>query len=520
MHDPATPLRPQHPDPRPLTGLLQHLGLRAEGSPPAGTVSGVASRAQAVAVGDLFVALPGARAHGAEFARAAAAAGAVAVLTDPAGARLAAGAGLPVLVADRPRALLGAAAAWVHRTRDRAPLLLGVTGTNGKTTTVHLLEHLLQRLDVPAGVSSTTERGFGDERAASTLTTPEADELHALLARMAESGVRAAALEVSAQALVRHRVDGVLFDVAGFTNLTHDHLDDFGTMGAYLRAKASLFQPGRSRSAVVCVDGAAGRRIAAGSGVPTATVTTLPGGTADWRVSGLRAEAEDTAFSLRGPDGARLEVAVGLLGTHQAANAAVAIVMLLQAGWPVERLAEALAAGPLRPALPGRLERVPGSEHPAVWLDVAHTPDALAKALEALRPRTAGRVVVVFGADGDRDPTKRAPMGRIAAALADEVVLHDHHSRFEDPERVLAMVLEGTGRGPEVHVVLDPSDAVRFALARAGSDGAVLWAGTGRTGYRDVRGAKRPYSFWEEAGLAVRDRAADGAQRVASAAAR
>jgi UDP-N-acetylmuramoyl-L-alanyl-D-glutamate--2,6-diaminopimelate ligase len=387
------------------------------------------------------------------------------------------------------------------------PLLLAVTGTNGKTTTVHLLEHLLERLGTPAGVSSTAERGFEGQHVPSRLTTPEADELHALLARMGEQGVRAAAVEVSAQALVRSRVRGLRFQVAGFTNLTHDHLDDFGTMDAYFAAKAALFAEDVSERAVICIDSPHGRRLASAVGDRAVTLASTPGAVADWRVGELEPLPGGIRFTLRGPAGEHLVTSVDALGAHHAVDAALAIVMTHVAGSAFDDIARELARSGLRMPVRGRLEHVPGSADPAVYLDVGHTPDSLQRGLDALRAATAGRLVVVFGLDGDRDPTKRSPMGRIAGDLADVVVVHDHHSRFEDPDGIRSAVLAGA-RGTEAEVldVPDPEDAIRAAIAAAGRGGTVLWAGTGRTGYRDIGGVKHAFSFWDEAGRAIRQR--------------
>ena len=247
-------LRPHRPAPRRLDALARHCRAAVHGETRGRFVTGVTLRSQDVRPGDLFVGLPGAGAHGAAYAGAAQQAGAVALLTDAAGAELAAGIDLPVLVVEEPRRMLGEAAAWILRTADAVPLLLGVTGTNGKTTTVTMVEQLLRRLGLRTGLSTTAERVVDGVRVASRLTTPEADELHALLAVMRERRVDAAAIEVSAQAIVRARVAGVRFDVAGFTNLTHDHLDDFGDMETYFAAKAALFEPGSARRGVVSLD--------------------------------------------------------------------------------------------------------------------------------------------------------------------------------------------------------------------------------------------------------------------------
>ena len=497
-------LRPQRTAPRSLRALAQHLNAAVVGDLAAGAATGITLRSQDVRPGDVFVGLPGAGTHGAAFAAAAQQAGAVALLTDPTGAALAAGVDLPVLVVDDPRGLLGAAAAWLLRTEHAVPLLLGVTGTNGKTTTVTLIDQLLRRLGRRTGVSTTAERAVDGIRVPSRLTTPEADELHGMLAAMRERRVDAAAIEVSAQALVRARVAGVRFDVAGFTNLSHDHLDDFGDMETYFAAKAGLFEPERARRGVVSLDSPWGARLVARAGVPVTTIALE--GDADWRVAITERSLDGTRFRVTAPDGRALETRVRMLGDHAAADAALAVAMLVEGGVALEALQEALGDDGFDVAVPGRLERLPSSPcGPAVHLDIAHTPDAFEKSLAALRAVTPGRIVMVFGADGDRDASKRFDMGRVAGSTADVVVVTDHHSRFEDPDAIRRALLRGarsTGRA-EVLDVPDPGAGIRAAVAMSGPGDAVLWAGTGRTDYRDIGGRKIPYSFHAEACAAL-----------------
>ncbi|PPF10951.1 UDP-N-acetylmuramoyl-L-alanyl-D-glutamate--2,6-diaminopimelate ligase [Rathayibacter sp. AY1E8] len=442
--------------------------------------------------GALFAALPGRRSHGARFAADAAAAGAVAVLTDAGGLDEARASGLPVLLSDDPRTALGPVAAQVYGTRS-GPVLLGVTGTNGKTSTVHLLDAVLRQLGVVSGLSSTAERRSADHVVASRLTTPEASELHALLARMAEDGVEAAAIEVSAQALVRSRVEGIVLDVAGFTNLSHDHLDDFGDLDEYLRAKQRLFTPERSRRGVVVVDTEAGRRVAREASVPVVTLSAGDG--ADWRIDVLETAVDRTRFRLTARDGWSTTTSVPLLGRHMASNAALALVMLVEAGHARDRVAAAVGSG-IDVTVPGRTLLVSGADGPRVFLDFSHTPDSVARTVDALREVTPGRVLVLLGADGDRDPSKRAPMGRAAAERADLVIVTDHHPRFEDPARIRRALVDGARRVErcEVLEIAEPADAVRAALHRAGPSDSVLWVGPGDTDYRVVGADDLPYS--------------------------
>ncbi|MGT2426430.1 Mur ligase family protein [Amnibacterium kyonggiense] len=504
-------LRPSRPIRRPLAALARHLGAVVHGDLRGRFATGITLRSQDVRPGDLFVGTPGAGAHGAGYAAAAQRSGAVALLTDAAGAALATDAGLPVLVVDDPRGRLGDAAAWILGTADAVPLLFGVTGTNGKTTTVTLLDHLLRRLGLRTGVSTTAERVVDGTRVPSRLTTPEADELHALLAAMRERRVDAGSFEVSAQALVRARVAGVRFDVAGFTNLSHDHLDDFGDMDAYLAAKARLFEPELARRGVVSLDSPAGERLVAISGVPVRTVAM--DAQADWRITVTERSASATGFRLEGPGGERLSTRVPMLGAHAAADAGLAVALAVEGGVPFARIAAAVDGADLGAPVPGRLERLTAPGSPDVYLDVAHTPDAFEKSLAALRAVTRGRITIVFGADGDRDPSKRFDMGRVAALGADAVLVTDHHSRFEDPDAIRSTLLAGARapRRADVREIPDPSTAIRVAVQESGPLDAVLWAGTGRTEYRDVRGEKRPYSFLREAHAALAERSAPAA---------
>ena len=471
-------------------------------------VTGVVLNSGAVRPGDLYVGVPGRNAHGASFAAAARDGGAVAVLTDPAGVDLAAESGLPLLVTPDARAALGEVAAWIHRTADNPATLFAVTGTNGKTSVVYLLYGILRQLGVVAGLTSTAERRIGDEAVTSSLTTPEASELHALLARMREVDVRAVGIEVSAQALTRHRVDGLVFDVAGFTNLTHDHMDDYESMEHYYEAKRELLQPERARRAVITVDSEWGRRLVGESRIPVTTLSTEPSVEADWLVTVTEEKPTHTAFELEGPGGRRIATSVPLLGHYMAANAALAIVMLVESGYDLDQIAHALGHEGIDAYIPGRAERISGDRGPVVYIDYGHTPDAFLQTLDAIRRTTSGRVLMVFGADGDRDTTKRADMGAIAARGADVVVITDFHPRYEDPAAIRAALIAGARAAVpdrELHEIADPRAAFRAALALAGEGDAILYAGPGHEDYQEVAGVKVPYSARDDARLALRE---------------
>ncbi|HWH25937.1 MAG TPA: UDP-N-acetylmuramoyl-L-alanyl-D-glutamate--2,6-diaminopimelate ligase [Pseudolysinimonas sp.] len=509
-------LRPEHPAPRPLVTLVQEFGLDSRGSLDGVEVSGVTVRTNEVQPGDLFVGIRGLNTHGAEYASEAAASGAVAVLTDIAGADLAADSGLPIVIVDDPRSALGEVSAWVYRTAENQALLFGTTGTNGKTSTSYLLEAILRQLGLVTGLSSTSERHIADLTVVSRLTTPEASEMHALLARMRESAVRAVAIEVSAQALTWSRVDGLMFDVVAFTNLSHDHLDDYADMEEYFQAKLPLFQPDRAKRGVVCLDTAWGARVADESRIPVTTIATVGHASAtdvtsaDWVVEVLDEKASYTEFRLTGPEGRSLVTREPLIGWHMAANAALAIVMLVEAGFELEVVGAALdAEGGIQAYLPGRTERVSGEHGPDVYVDFGHSPDAFENTLGAVRSFTTGRTIMVFGADGDRDASKRHEMGRVAAQGCDILVITDHHPRFEDPASIRRTLLEGAllaEKQPlETYEVSPPEAAIRHAVSLAREGDSILWAGPGHQDYRDIRGVRTEYSARDEARAALRE---------------
>jgi UDP-N-acetylmuramoyl-L-alanyl-D-glutamate--2,6-diaminopimelate ligase len=492
-----------------LSGLVEEFNLELRGDIDGLEVTGVSLSSRTVQPGDLYVGVPGRYSHGAAFAAAAAASGAVAVLTDEAGAAAAADSGLPILVTPDARAALGAVAGWIYRTAENPATLFAVTGTNGKTSVVYLLFAILNQLGVVAGLTSTAERRIGDVAVTSSLTTPEASELHALLARMRESEVRAVGVEVSAQALTRHRVDGLVFDVAGFTNLSHDHLDDYADMDEYFQSKLELFQPDRSRRGVVTVDSEWGRRIVDECRVPVTTLTTRADTTADWRMTVLAETAFYTEFLLEGPDNRQLTTRVPLLGWYMAANAALAIVMLVESGYDLDAIAHTLDRdGGIDAYIPGRAERISGEHGPLVYIDYGHSPDAFLNTLQAIRTITDGRVIMVFGADGDRDKTKRADMGAIAARGADVVVVTDFHPRYEDPALIRSTLLAAAREavpGGEFYEVPDPRTAFRTALSLAKEGDVILYAGPGHEDYHEVAGVKIPYSARDDSRQALHE---------------
>ncbi|MFC7497549.1 MULTISPECIES: UDP-N-acetylmuramoyl-L-alanyl-D-glutamate--2,6-diaminopimelate ligase [unclassified Nocardioides] len=461
-------------------------------------VTGVSLSSQRIRPGDLYAALPGARAHGIAFAAGAVEAGAVAVLTDADGA--AAGAvDVPVLVVDRPRAVLGSLAAQVYGRPAESMRMIGVTGTQGKTTTTRLLEGGLTASGETAAVIGTVGTRVAGADVKTVLTTPEAPDLHGLFAMMRERGVTTCAMEVSSHALVMGRVDGVVFDVAVFLNLGRDHLDFHSGVEDYFRAKASLFTPERARLGLVNVDDEHGRRLVAEAGVPVRTFSTA--GEADWTVDDVHLGPEGSTFVVVAPDGRRLPAACPLPGDFNVANTLAAVAAAGEAGLDAGVVAAGIAAAG---GVPGRLERVDAGQDFLVVVDYAHKPDAVEAAIRTLRPLTDGRVIVVLGAGGDRDPGKRPIMAEIAARLADVLVVTDDNPRTEDPAAIRAAMLGGVdpghpGEGAEVLEIGDRRAAIRGAVRRARPGDIVLVAGKGHETGQEINGVVHPFDDREVA---------------------
>ena len=490
-----------------LSSLAERIGaVPADAGPlPAVRVRGVTLRAQDAAPGDLFAALPGATAHGAQFTAAAVEGGAVAVLTDAEGASVIRGllgdpVPVPVLVHPRPRSVLGAAAADVYGHPSDRVVVIGVTGTSGKTTTAHLVEAGLRAAGRTPGLIGTVGVRIAGTDVPSALTTPEAPALQALLAVMAERGVDTAVMEVSSHALELGRVDGIRFAVGGFTNLSRDHLDFHPTMAAYFEAKARLFDPGspvHAGLAVVCVDDEAGRAMA--SRPDRAVTVSADGHDADWRAEDIVLTAgEDPAGALQeftavDPAGVLHRLRIRLPGRYNVANTLLALAMLDAVGVSPEQAAPGLRTA----AVPGRLEVVDRGQNFLAVVDYAHKPGALRAVLETLR-RPGARLAVVFGAGGNRDAGKRAPMGRVAAELADLVVVTDDNPRDEDPASIRAAILEGAGAadrapGTEVVEIGDRRAAIDHAVGWAGPGDVVVIAGKGHEGGQTSAGHTRPF---------------------------
>ena len=491
--------RPQSPPRTQLSALLETFEeLTLEGDPTI-EVTGICLDSRRVQPGDIYVALAGARTHGADYTEQAIAAGALAVLTDAAVESFRGEAAH--LVASDPRGLLGRLSAAIYDNPAEKLTTIGITGTQGKTTTARLLEGALQATGTPTGVIGTIGTRINGVDVATPLTTPEAPDLHGLFARMVEEGVRVCVMEVSSHALVLGRVDGVVFDVAVFLNLGRDHLDFHHDLEDYFQAKASLFTFKRAKRAVINVDDEYGRRLATETTIPTMTYGAKLQ-QADWTFEIVDRDPGETIFELSRMWHRDRVVTVPMPGDYNASNAAAALLAAVAAGLNWRDVGRGLTTGH---GVPGRLEEIPNSLRVQVVVDYAHKPDAVEAAIATMRP-LAHRVFVVLGAGGDRDTGKRPIMGEIAARLADVVVITDDNPRTEDAASIRAQVLAGTsGQDAEVHEIADRRMAITYAIDAARPGDVVLILGKGHETGQEVDGVVHPFDDREVARDVLRD---------------
>ena len=449
-------------------------------------VADVTHDSRAAAPGVLFACRPGALADGHDFAPDAVARGAAALLVErPLDLDVA------QLQVDNVAEWLGAVAAAVQHDPTAALEIVGVTGTNGKTTCATLLEGVLSAVGWRTGLIGTVATRIAGEEVAGVRTTPEATDLQRLFRRMRDRGVTAVSMEVSSHGLALGRVNGTRFAVAVFTNLTHDHLDFHGTMEAYYAAKARLFTPRFSRIGVVNVDDPWGRRLADEAGIAITTVSLEPGADADVVAAEIRPGPSGSVVEAV-VDGTAHRLEVGLPGRFNVCNALLVLATTRAMGAPVTSVAATLR----RPwSVPGRMERVDEGQAFTVLVDYAHTPDSLARVLEAAREAVRGRVLVVVGCGGDRDRAKRPAMGAAAVAAADHVVFTNDNPRGEDPTVILDAMVDGarTVDGGRWTVEADRRAAIATALDEAGPGDVVVIAGKGHEQGQQVADRTIPF---------------------------
>jgi UDP-N-acetylmuramoyl-L-alanyl-D-glutamate--2,6-diaminopimelate ligase len=448
-------------------------------------VRGAAFDDHDVEAGGLFFCVPGTATDGHAFADRAVAAGAVALVVEhrvPVDA--------PQIVVRSVRDAMGPMSRVVFGDPASTMTTVAVTGTNGKTTSTYLLEAVFRDAGMVPGVIGTTGARINGEPVPIARTTPEAPELHRLLARMRAAGVRAVALEASSHALAFHRVDGIVFDVSLFTNLSHDHLDFHPTMDAYFAAKATLFEPAHSVKGLVNADDPWGRKLLEDPAIDLRTFAVERD--ADVRARDVRVDAN--GLSLRLSD---VTVRSPLRGAFNVWNVVGVLAVAEALGLDLGRAADAVAG--MR-GVPGRMEPIDAGQEFLVVVDYAHTPDSILSVLRGARPLTAGRLICVFGCGGDRDRAKRSPMGEVATAHADLTIITSDNPRSEDPLGIIDEVVAGARAGGGAFLVEpDRRAAIRSAVREARPDDIVIIAGKGHETTQELAGTVIPFDDREVA---------------------
>jgi UDP-N-acetylmuramoyl-L-alanyl-D-glutamate--2,6-diaminopimelate ligase len=474
--------------------LIARLGARP---------SGITSDSRVVAPGIAFAAYPGAKRDGRDFIPDAIARGASAVLWEAHGFEWDRAQVTPNLGVDRLQHKLGPIADLIYRAPSQSLWMVGVTGTNGKTSCTQWIAHAFDALGRRAGVMGTLGSGLVGALEPALNTTPDAALLQQTLARLKDAGASVVAMEVSSIGIEQGRVNGTKFDVALFTNLSRDHLDFHGTMAAYGAAKAKLFDWPALATAVVNIDDAFGRELAHAKRRNAARTLSYGLAGADITTRSMLPTADGMAMTVVTPWGEG-ELETRLVGTFNASNLLGTLGTLLASD---VTLADALRVMRTLAPPPGRMERLGGGERPLVVVDYAHTPDALEQVLGALRPavRRGGSLVCVLGCGGDRDPGKRPEMGRIAATLADRVVVTSDNPRSEDPTAIAMAIAHGVRAAGNRRWTLevDRAKAIRGAIAAAHAGDVVLLAGKGHETYQEQNGTRVPFSDAAEAQAAL-----------------
>ncbi len=468
-----------------LGGAAGELLVRTTGE---AAVSGLAYDSSNVAPGDLFFCIPGTKADGHEFAPAAAEAGAGALCVERS-----VDVALPSLVVSDARRAMGRVAAAFYGKPASKLLLLGVTGTNGKTTTAFLIDAILRADGRVTGLVGTIETRIAGTARPGVRTTPESLDLHALFAEMVDAGVDSVAMEVTSHALALHRVEGLRFAAAAFTNLTQDHLDFHGGMEDYFEAKRKLFVAERLERGAVNADEVYGRKLLDVAEVPCVGFGTAP--EADVRAVDVELGPAGSTFRVVTPKG-EITVSSSLAGSFNVSNCLAAAATCLQAGVGLDAIEAGLSSGV---SVPGRFESVDAGQGFSIVVDYAHTPDSLDNVLRAARglaDRSAGRVIALFGCGGDRDRGKRPLMGAVAARLSDVVVVTSDNPRSEDPAAILDEILEGViaerPGGADV-VDVDRREAIAAALRAAEPGDVVVIAGKGHETGQEFRDHTIPF---------------------------
>jgi UDP-N-acetylmuramoyl-L-alanyl-D-glutamate--2,6-diaminopimelate ligase len=463
-------------------------------------ISGLTLNSNAVQEGDLFIALPGEKAHGADFAADAIARGAVAVLTDAEGASKISD--VPVIVSSNPRRAAGVISAWFYSEPMRDLYSVGVTGTNGKTTVTTLLHQIMSAAGRESGLIGTVETRIGDEVVASKRTTPESSDLQALSAVMRERHMRNLVMEVSSHAIALERIRGSHFSVVAFTNLSQDHLDFHKSMDDYFAAKSKLFTFEFADLAVINIDDAYGVKLASATELPVMTVSRHDHN-ATWHYVSITRDYVGAHVAIRGSAGILIEGKVHLHGGYNFDNLLMAVAIATESGIDPIDIAAIL---PQLTGAAGRLEAVRLGQNFTALVDYAHSPDAVARVLETAHEITDGRVIAVLGCGGDRDSSKRPLMGKALHEGADVAIFTSDNPRSEKPEAILVQMTLGLDIQEPSAIIEDRADAIRAAVNEAQAGDVVLVLGKGHEKGQEIAGVNHPFDDRVELAKAIEDK--------------
>ena len=467
------------------------------------SITGITVDSNDVIQGDLFVALPGANSHGSKFIDSAVANGAIAVLTDMSAN---VHADIPVLRVNDPRLWVGVIADKFYRNPSSAINVFGITGTNGKTTTSYLLQQIWDFNNRNSGLIGTIETRIGDEIFPNKRTTPEAPELQSIFAIMRERHNLNVVMEVSSHALSLNRVEGTKFSVVAFTNLSHDHLDFHETMENYFQAKSRLFKYGFSEKAIINIDDSWGKRLFEETEIEKLSISTHDQ-KANWKIidSSLADPSSPSKsvveLTIAGPGGILLSIATPLIGDYNSANVLMALALAVESG--IDPLSAANALSNAKGA-PGRMESIELGQRFTAVIDYAHSPDAVSAALKAVRSSTKGRIIAVLGCGGDRDAAKRPLMGQALISGADLAIFTSDNPRSEDPLSILNQMHEGMKFTENHFVIVDRSEAIKFAIENAVEGDCVLVLGKGHETGQEIKGKISPFDDRVELKNAIR----------------
>jgi UDP-N-acetylmuramoyl-L-alanyl-D-glutamate--2,6-diaminopimelate ligase len=451
------------------------------------TITGVSIDSHQIEAGDLFVAVAGAKVHGATYAGNAKLNGAVAVLTDEVGAALISD--LPVLVVADPRAMAGVVAAWLHNEPMRDMFSVGVTGTNGKTTVTTLLHQIAMAAGRQSGLVGTVETRIGDEIVEALRTTPEAPELQSLAAVMRERHMRNLFIEVSSHAVSLNRIGGSHFDIAAFTNLSQDHLDFHADMDSYFAAKAALFSYKYADTAYINIDSTWGKKLLEIQELPVVTVS-RDTKSADWYFERIEIGARSTEIAIRGAGGVLIETTTKLVGDFNFDNLLLAIAISVASGIDPIDIA---AITPSLSGAEGRLEKVDLGQTFTALVDYAHSPDSVKSVLETLRKSTTEKVIAVLGCGGDRDKSKRPLMGAALLAGSDVAIFTSDNPRSEDPAQIIKEMVSGLTLSATSSIEIDRKQAIEIAVAAAKPGDVVVILGKGHEPGQEIAGVKHNF---------------------------